>query len=137
MPASRAEPEPDQVELGRPVAAHAESEAQLRLVGECCGIQIRPLSLHTVDCLRANVWKLRYEHPVGSPEVRLGVVRRHRALIAPEELDPAPVHTADTRLRAEQRVYSVRCGPARQGDSKDAVGLDRSPGGFDESIGGL
>ena len=135
--AIRAEPKPDQVELGWLVAAYPEREAQVRLVGQSRGVEIGRLALHAVDRLRPEVGQLRDEHPVGRPEVRLRIVRRHRALVPPEELDPAPVHATHPWLIAQEWVDGVGRGSTRERDAKDAARLDRRAGALHEPVGSL
>ena len=83
--------EPDEIESRWLVAARAEREPQLALVGERGRIEVGRLGRHAMDAVGSHVRQLRDEHPVGDTEVRLGVVGRDGALVAPEELDCLPL----------------------------------------------
>lgn len=75
----------------RPIWQYAEDARDFTLVGEGGSIQVVSLSLDAVDMSTGN--RQGFEQDVVShPEVRIAVIGRDCAFVAPEELDTIPGH---------------------------------------------
>ena len=57
----------------------------------------------------------------GHPEVAVFVVRRHAALIAPEDVPPVPRNSFGVGWRSQNLVETARGGAAGQGDGESAL----------------
>ena len=86
--------------------------------------------------VRPDIGELRDEHLIGDAEVRLGVVGRDGTLIAPEELDPAPIDGVATDRLEDQRVRLPGCRTPGERNAEDAVRLDRPARRRHEAVGG-
>ena len=127
--------EPDEVERGRLVAAGVEGQPQLALVRHRGEVEVGRLGLHAVNPIGTHVRQVGDEHPVRHAEVRLRVVRRHGALVAPEELDPAPVDRVAAAWLEDHRVDGLGRAAAGERDAIDAVLVDRLHGRLDDAVG--
>ena len=78
--------------------------------------------------------QLLQQRLVGHAVVRILVVGRHAALVAPEELHLRPVHVvAEGRFR-QQLIQPPRCRAAGHGDDKLAARRDGVAGAADEFL---
>src|SRR6266511_4788258 len=90
-----------------------------------------------MDRLGTQAREVREQHPIRVAEVRFGVVRRDVALVAPKDLDPAPVDAVHPRRAAQEREDDLRRRPSGEGNEEASALLHGALSAHDEAIGSL
>ena len=113
--------------------ARLEDRPERRLVVRRGPRRVRRLSRDPEDLTRRHR-HLAEERLPGHPVVRLGVGRRHTALVTKEDPRPAPVDARPRRLARERRVEPARGRAAGQRHREAAPVADRLGRGPDEEL---
>src|SRR5581483_615837 len=132
----RSDAEEDQIERGRPPAGGIEKRAKLPLIGLSRRGEVAPLRRHPVNIFRRNR-NLGDQRLAGRPIVRVGVVRRDGAFIAPKKMDLLPGDLIRKRGGRQISIKGPGGGAPRQGRRKTAPRRDRLDRRSDKAAGRL